>query len=197
MDAIERIKAESGYGISDDDTFRWGVGLDNGQRHVPGCWRQVTDGPGLVALAMSLGLPAIDWEQSTDREQTEALGSGGTVTTYSATGPVVGPRHASGPEVAALRQLVGLTIDELAAELDVNPRTVRSWEQGRDRMGIGARVDLGLLVQRHDVQVRRYVARGTVSIEREKGSAPMPRGWYVAALGRAMAESPAVRAEWV
>lgn len=198
MDAIERIKTTAGYSVSDDDIFRWGVGLDNGQRHLPGCWQQVTDGPSLIALAVSLGLPAIDWEQATESEQTEALGSGGTVTTYSATGPTVGLTHATGPEVAALRQLVGLTIDELADELGVNPRTVRSWEQGRDRMGAGVRVDLARLVRRHDDQVSRCIASGKpIKIAREKGAASMPRGWYVAALARAMAQSPAVRAEWV
>ena len=33
---------------------------------------------------------------------------------------------------AARRHLTGLSVTELAAHLAVNPRTVRSWESGRD-----------------------------------------------------------------
>lgn len=37
-----------------------------------------------------------------------------------------------GGELQTVREYLGLTIDGLAAMLSVNPRTVRSWEAGRD-----------------------------------------------------------------
>lgn len=37
-----------------------------------------------------------------------------------------------GVELQARREFLGLTIEALAGLLDVNPRTIRSWEAGRD-----------------------------------------------------------------
>lgn len=50
----------------------------------------------------------------------------------------VGPRDNSGAtlmdggELQTVREYLGLTIESLAGMLRVNPRTVRSWESGRD-----------------------------------------------------------------
>lgn len=37
-----------------------------------------------------------------------------------------------GGELQMIREYLGLTIESLAGILSVNPRTIRSWEQGRD-----------------------------------------------------------------
>lgn len=38
----------------------------------------------------------------------------------------------TGAELRATREMLGLTGDHLAKMLGINPRTIRSWEQGRD-----------------------------------------------------------------
>ena len=51
---------------------------------------------------------------------------------------LVGPRATAGAgrmdggELQTVREFLGLTIESLAGMLQVNPRTVRSWEAGRD-----------------------------------------------------------------
>lgn len=45
-------------------------------------------------------------------------------------------------ELRVTREFLGLTGDCLAAILDVNPRTVRSWEQGRDPIPDRIRVEV-------------------------------------------------------
>lgn len=51
---------------------------------------------------------------------------------------LVGPRNVAGAgrmdggELQTVREFLGLTIESLAGMLRVNPRTIRSWEAGRD-----------------------------------------------------------------
>lgn len=71
-----------------------------------------------------------------------------------------------------LREILGLTGDQLAAHLHVNPRTVRSWEQGRDPVpeGVWAEVDTLLARAQQEVdRVTSYLATGVV---------PSQPGWY-------------------
>ena len=74
---------------------------------------------------------------------------------------------------AARRHLTGLSVTELAAHLAVNPRTVRSWESGRDP--IPARIDtlLDALVAAHTEDTRYGPPDPTWG-----------RGWRIAALAR-------------
>lgn len=43
-----------------------------------------------------------------------------------------GVARMDGGELQMVREFLGLTADALAGMLDVNPRTIRSWEAGRD-----------------------------------------------------------------
>jgi transcriptional regulator with XRE-family HTH domain len=47
-----------------------------------------------------------------------------------------------GGELQTVREYLGLTIDALARLLEVNPRTVRSWEGGRDLIPARVRGEL-------------------------------------------------------
>ena len=49
----------------------------------------------------------------------------------------------TGAEFAAHRHLIGLTLDELADTLGVNPRTTRAWETGRDLIPARIPAELG------------------------------------------------------
>jgi transcriptional regulator with XRE-family HTH domain len=55
---------------------------------------------------------------------------------------------------------MGLSLDQMAAMLGVNPRTVRSWESGRDRLSASSAAALLDLVGRHVELVGQMVAAG-------------------------------------
>lgn len=105
----------------------------------------------------------------------------------------------SAAEFACWRHLLGLTLDELAETMGVNPRTVRAWEAGRDLIPERIRDELDALKARHDDLVTRYLdADEVIGIVRDKAAdTPMPRGWYVAAAARAMQSDPDLMVEWV
>ena len=98
-------------------------------------------------------------------------------------------------EWAASRRLTGLTLDQLAAELHVNPRTVRSWEQGRDPIPAGAAEQIDALVD-EVIALARTMAdtEGVVTLPREDGD--RPRGWYLAAAAHALTLEPDLMLEW-
>ena len=102
-------------------------------------------------------------------------------------------------EVAALRTAMGLSMDGLAQMLGVNPRTVRSWESGRDRMSASAAEALSDLVRRHQSLVAEMVAAEVpVGVLREGDPDAPPRGWFLAAAGRAMVEAEdGIDVEWM
>ena len=104
----------------------------------------------------------------------------------------------SAAEVAALRTAMGLSSDQLAAMLGVNPRTVRSWESGRDRLSASSSGAVRTLLARHNALVEDYLATdATIHIPRAMDSdAVPPRGWFLAAAGRAMADEPDLMVEW-
>lgn len=85
-------------------------------------------------------------------------------------------------EVSALRVAMGLSMDELAAALRVNPRTVRSWESGRDRLSPSSSAAVWALLAEHDAQADAYA----LELPDRVPDGPRPRRWYLAALGRAM-----------
>ncbi len=102
-------------------------------------------------------------------------------------------------EFAARRHLLGLSLDELAALLKVHPRTVRSWESGRDQIPLRVRDELDGLDVDHATLASQYAARRRVLLPYDKADdlyAGRPRGWHVAAVSRAMAGGADVVPEW-
>ena len=104
----------------------------------------------------------------------------------------------SGADFAARRHLIGLTLDELAAMIGVNPRTTRAWETGRDLIPERIGGELAALIDEHTVLVDRMVdSEEVVGILRDKGAdMPRPRGWYVAAAARALLVEPDLMVNW-
>ena len=102
-------------------------------------------------------------------------------------------------EVAALRHMLGLSLDAFARVLGVNPRTVRAWENGRDDMSETSSQAVWALARRHDELVREYAnAEAVIVIDRDMPTtANPPRGWYLAAAGRAMLMAPDLMVEWL
>lgn len=102
-------------------------------------------------------------------------------------------------EVAAVRHMMGLSLDAFARMLSVHPRTVRSWESGRDLLSQSATEAVRALVRQHDELVEAYLAAGVpIGIARSmETDATPPRGWYLAAAGRALAEEPDTMVAWL
>lgn len=102
----------------------------------------------------------------------------------------------SGAELAALRAVMGHSLDSLAAALGVNPRTVRSWESGRDRISERAEALIWAEMARHDEAVARMLdAEMPIALSRGPVG-DRPRGWWAAAAGRAMLADPDIEVEW-
>lgn len=104
----------------------------------------------------------------------------------------------TGAEFAARRHLLGLTLDELASILGVNPRTVRAWEAERDPIPPRVPDELDALIVEHTALTQEMAAAGSVQIVRAKrDDQDRPRGWHVAAAARATAANPGLRVEWI
>ena len=104
----------------------------------------------------------------------------------------------TGAEFAARRHLLGLTLDELASALGVNPRTTRSWETERDQIPARLPAEMDALIAEHTKLAQEMTDAGSVQIVRSKHDGQdRPRGWYVAAAARATAATPGLRVEWV
>ncbi len=102
-------------------------------------------------------------------------------------------------EFAVYRHLIGLTLDELAATLGVNPRTTRAWETGRDPIPARILDELEALAAEHG-KLAEQMARSAepIGITRDKAEpAERPRGWYVAAAARALVLEPDLEVEWL
>lgn len=105
----------------------------------------------------------------------------------------------SAAEVAALRIAMGLSQVQFGAMLGVNPRTVRSWESGRDHTSPGSTAAIWSLVARHEALVAQYRdSEDVVGVVRDRSATEIPpRGWYLAAAGRAMVTDPDLMVDWV
>ena len=101
-------------------------------------------------------------------------------------------------EVSAHRHAMGLSLDQMAAMLGVNRRTVRSWESGRDRLSESSAAALLDLVGRHVELVSRMVSAGVpVVVPREVPvDVVPPRGWFLAAAGAALRVEPDLMVDW-
>ena len=112
------------------------------------------------------------------------------------------PEHMSAAEVAALRTLMGLSQDQLAEAVGRNRRVVRYWEAGRYAPNAESVEALWALKSRHDDLVTEMLdVDEMVSVPRQHDApqspgGAMPRGWYLAAAGRAIAEDPYLMVEW-
>ena len=104
----------------------------------------------------------------------------------------------SGLELTAWRSLMGLAASDLAGMCGVDVRTVQRWEADRVPMP-GYVVELvGRLRVEHDSLVAELAGRGTVVLPRARSAyeGGYPRGWYVAALGRALGDGAHIDASW-
>lgn len=103
----------------------------------------------------------------------------------------------SGLEFHCFRHLFGLSVDELADRLDVSTRTLRSFESGRDPINTGVEQDMHNLNRQHAELVQLILdSDEVVTVPRSGEDLPHPRGWYVAAIARAMNAEPNLMAEW-
>lgn len=102
----------------------------------------------------------------------------------------------TGAEVAATRHLLGLTRNDLAGMLRVNPHTVKAWESGSQQARPGVIAELQAIRAKHDQEVRRLIegARDGVPIEFPDG--PKPRGWYLAMGARVLDAVPDAMLDW-
>ena len=105
------------------------------------------------------------------------------------------PDTMSAAEVAALRTLMGLSLDQLAEAIGRNRRVVRYWESGRYAPNAESVEALWALKARHDDLVAEMLDADAVIVPRRHPDGAMPRGWYLAAAGRAIAEEH-VKVEW-
>lgn len=111
-----------------------------------------------------------------------------------------------GGELQMIREYLGLTIDNLAGLLRVNPRTVRAWEAGRDLIperireeveqierytatGVGELVDA--LHDTRDPEVLIYRYDDAMHAARPD-LAHLPARWWRMVVARACAEVPGV-----
>ena len=107
------------------------------------------------------------------------------------------PEHMSPAEVAALRTLMGLSQTQLAEALDRNPRVTRAWETGEYRIGGESIARMWALKGRHDELVAAMLDADTVAaVPAQPRDGDMPRGWYLAAAGRAIDVAPDLMVEW-
>lgn|GEM_PF-5903266 len=99
--------------------------------------------------------------------------------------------------VAAVRAATGLTLDQMASMLHVHPRTVRAWQSGRNVPSDSASAAISALLAKHTELVRRLATGDQgVTITREERVGDLPRGWWLAAAGQALAVNPAIEVEW-
>ena len=102
------------------------------------------------------------------------------------------PPTIGGAVLAALRHRLGYSITELADELDVRPRTIRSWSTGRDPIPPGVVVELAQLLADHETAVETALDEGEVVLPR---SGPLV-GWWTAVAAEAMSRSHDIGIVW-
>ncbi len=102
----------------------------------------------------------------------------------------------SAAEITALRQLLGLPVSELAWILDNDERAVRRRESGKNPVITeGVAAEMWELVEEHNQLVADYAAQEVVLLPVD-GDDYRPRGWFIAAAGRALALNPDLEIQW-
>ena len=101
-------------------------------------------------------------------------------------------------EFAAHRRLTGLTLDQLAAHMRVNPRTVRSWGSGRDAVPDRIAELMASLVERHRNAARGMASAGVPIVlpRYDDPAAEFPRGWWLATASSALLLEPDIKLAW-
>lgn len=106
-----------------------------------------------------------------------------------------------GVELQTRREYLGLTIEALAHLLEVNPRTIRSWESGRDPIPLRVPEEVARIEADTDAAVARAAADGDTVVVRSEAAwrasghpdaARFPARWqrHVAARARLNPECP-------
>ena len=114
-----------------------------------------------------------------------------------------GDERMTDAEFKVVREFLGLTGDWLAAHFDVNPRTVRSWEQGKYPIPDGVRLELEDLERRTGEFVSALIEKimdlpePTVVTYRNDAEyhdahpdVPFPAAWHRAVVARIAQEVP-------
>lgn len=106
--------------------------------------------------------------------------------------------HGRGARMRCLRDYLGLDPDGFAAELGVSPRSVKSWESGRDPIPEGIWPLIDAVEDRADEAVSALVEQadgGGLRVPVWRGDAPkapMRASMWRMVVARAMAQNPAI-----
>ena len=101
----------------------------------------------------------------------------------------------SGAQLATVRHSLGLSLKELAHELDINERTVRAWEENSAPINEGPMTAIRELIEDHDTLTDHIISQGGAWIPRKP--VEHSRGWFVAAAKKALEENPGLEVEWL
>ena len=93
-------------------------------------------------------------------------------------------------DFAATRLTLGVSADDFAQRMGVNPRTVRSWESGRDRISESAAIGIRQIMAEHTALVDELVdTEPPIVVERGDK-------WRLAAAARAVQQRPDLWTVW-
>ncbi|MGJ9505425.1 helix-turn-helix domain-containing protein [Actinotignum schaalii] len=101
-----------------------------------------------------------------------------------------------GPVFTAYRTLLGLQRTELAEILGVGERSVRAWETGRSPIPEGVAAKIEELVSVQGGLAGKMASHAGRVVMPRSGGRGFPRGFYMAALGRALEQNPGIDAAW-
>ncbi|SPT75245.1 Uncharacterised protein [Arcanobacterium haemolyticum] len=107
--------------------------------------------------------------------------------------------YMTGLEFAAWRNLIGLNFAEIAEIFGVAEKTVRNWESDRAPVPFGIAEEIMSLAKVHEEYAEALAKKErviTVSRDKSDFQGGRGRGWYVAALSRALTINPDLMAEW-
>lgn len=105
-------------------------------------------------------------------------------------GPTVTPA-----QIAATRRLIGLTAEQLGAQLGINPRTIRGWEAGKYSPSETAAQALVALREAHDAELHTMLSAAPNG-PTEIPTGPKDRSWYLALAARLMDRQPTAQIDW-
>lgn len=99
---------------------------------------------------------------------------------------------------AALRHLTGMSTEELAGELDVNPRTIRAWSTGRDPIPERIEEEMTAILTQQDEVAAEIISSGRPVIlpDNTPGHAGKPSGWWLGVAARVLTADPKRPVRW-
>lgn len=95
-----------------------------------------------------------------------------------------------GGRAASIRQLLGLSQQELAALLGISRDSVKQWESGKTTASAGVVADIQTLVDQHTAETAALLADQAAGRPLILRPGAMPRGWYVALGARVIDRHP-------